>query len=246
MFSGKCLTQTSLAANPNTWSINSPYFCVDSHGFQLRTAGSLVQQALPTAQQRPPTSQLLKDILDRAPSDSFTLSWLAFILHERSFGIIMLFLGVLATVPVGSTVPGLVLSALAVQMIAGRTEPVFPRFITSRRLPTKRLLRLGEFTLPILVHLEKVIHPRWPAAIRATSRLLGLIILLLTAVLLLTPVPLSNIVPATLIAFIALAYIEEDGLVLSCALLLAVCFIAAASAAVWGTIAAASFIGHLW
>lgn len=42
--------------------------------------------------------------------------------------------------------------------------------------------------------------------------------MLLTARLLLNPLPFSNIVPAALIAIIALAYLE-DGLVLSLALL---------------------------
>ena len=71
-------------------------------------------------------------------------------------------------------------------------------------------------------------------------------VLLLTAVLLLTPVPLSNIAPATVIAVIALAYIEEDGLVLCFALLVAVALITAASAAVWGAIVSAVVISRDW
>ena len=66
--------------------------------------------------------------------------------------------------------------------------------------------------------------------------LMGVVVLMLTALLLLTPVPLSNVGPATVIALISLAYIEEDGLLRSVALLSAVIFIGIASAAVWGTI----------
>jgi hypothetical protein len=51
-------------------------------------------------------------------------------LHRHSFGIIMLCLGLLATTPVGSTVPGLILAVIAVQLIVGRAEPVFPHFRT--------------------------------------------------------------------------------------------------------------------
>jgi hypothetical protein len=57
--------------------------------------------------------------------------------------------------------------------------------------------------------------------------------------MLLTPVPLSNVAPAIVIALISLAYIEEDGLLLSSAFLAAVVLIGAASAAVWG-------ISHTW
>src|SRR5213078_2029377 len=82
-------------------------------------------------------------VIYQAPADYFTVGWLTSILQQRSFGIVMLFLGLLATIPVGSTVPGLMLAAMAVQLIAGRGEPVFPHFITTRRLPTRHLLRLG-------------------------------------------------------------------------------------------------------
>ncbi len=42
---------------------------------------------------------------------------------------------------------------------------------------------------------------------------------MLSARLILTPIPLSNILPALIIALISLAYTEEDGLVLSISLL---------------------------
>jgi hypothetical protein len=71
-------------------------------------------------------------------------------------------------------------------------------------------------------------------------------VLLLTAVLLLTPVPLSNIAPAFVIVLISLAYIEEDGLLLCFALLTAVVLIGVASAAVWGTIVSTILISHIW
>ena len=54
--------------------------------------------------------------------------------------------------------------------------------------------------------------------------------------MLLTPVPLSNVAPAMVISLISLAYVEEDGLLLSVALLAAITLIGIASAAIWGTI----------
>jgi hypothetical protein len=71
-------------------------------------------------------------------------------------------------------------------------------------------------------------------------------VLLLTVVLLLTPVPLSNIAPAIVIALISLAYLEEDGLLLCFALVAAVVLISIASAAVWGTIVSAVLISRIW
>ena len=158
----------------------------------------------------------------------------------------MLFLGLLATAPIGSMVPGLLLAVVAAQMIAGRPEPVFPHFITARRLPTRYLFRLGERAIPVLRYLEKAVHPRWPIASETAKRFVGVIVLLLTAVLLLTPVPLSNIAPAIVIVLISLADIEEDGLLLCFALLTAVVLIGVASAAVWGTIVSVILISRVW
>jgi hypothetical protein len=193
------------------------------------------------AKARTSSSQLLESLLDQAPADSFTFGWLMSALHQRSFGILILLLGLLATAPIGSTAPGLVLAAIAVQMIAGRDAPVFPRFITARQLPTRYLFLLGARSIPMLRYLEKAVHPRWPATFETAKRFVGIVVLLLTAILLLIPVPLSNIAPAMVIALIALAYIEEDGLLLAALVLLA-----AAAVAVWGTIVSAMLLIRFW
>ena len=164
---------------------------------------------LPATRERTPSSRVLEDLLRQAPPDQFTLGWVLSTLHQRSFGVVILFLGVLATAPIGSSVPGIMLTAVSVQMIAGIREPIFPRFITERRLPTQYLTRLGERAIPILRYLERVVHPRWPLAFDMARRFVGVVVLLLTATLLLTPVPLSNIPPAILVVLISLAYIEE-------------------------------------
>jgi hypothetical protein len=192
------------------------------------------------------SSRVLEEILDSAPADYFTLGWLTATLEQRSFGIMILFLGLLGTAPVGSTIPGLLLAVLAVQMIAGRGQPIFPQFIATRRLPTQSLRLVGERAIPFLKFLERAIHPRWPVAFEAARRAVGVVILLLTAVLLLFPLPLSNVVPAIVIAVISLAYIEEDGLLLLVALFVAVTLIGLTFAAVWGAVVSAILLTQLW
>jgi len=204
-----------------------------------------MEQALLDTRERTPSSRVLQDLLDQAPADHFTLGWLMSALHRRSFGIIILLLGVLAAAPIGSMVPGLMLAAVAVQMIAGRHDPVFPHFISARQLPTRHLFRLGRRAIPLLRYVENAVHPRWPTVFEAAKRFVGVMILLMAGVVLLTPVPLSNIPPAIVIALIALAYIEEDGLLLCIAFLAAAVLIGGASAAVWGTIVGAELISHV-
>ena len=76
-------------------------------------------------------------------------------------------------------------------------------------------------------------------------RFVGIAVLLLTAALLLTPIPFSNIAPAVLVILIALAYIEEDGLLLCFAFLAAFILIGIASLAVFGTIFSALHISDI-
>ena len=184
-----------------------------------------------------PSSRVLQEIIRQAPVEYVTVGWL--ISHRHSFGIVLLCLGLLATTPVGSTLPGLILAVMAAQMIVGRTQPVFPRFLMTRRLPSKQVLWIGGRAIHVLKYLEKLIHPRWPRTFEVAKRGVGVMILLLTAVLLLTPVPLSNVVPAIVISLISLAYVEEDGLLLSVGFIAAIILIGLGSAAVWGTIGAA-------
>jgi hypothetical protein len=200
---------------------------------------------LPVARQRTPSSRVLEDLLRKAPKDHFTFGWVMSTLHQRSFGVIILFLGVLATAPIGSSVPGIMLAAVAVQMIAGRREPVFPRFITDREIPTEYLFRLGTRAIPVLRYLERVVHPRWPTVFEATRRFVSIVVLLLTAALLLTPIPFSNVAPAVLIILVSLAYIEEDGLLLSFAFFGTIILLSIAIVTVWGAILSALLISDI-
>jgi hypothetical protein len=68
----------------------------------------------------------------------------------------------------------------------------------------------------------------------------------LSATLVFIPIPLSNVVPALVIALISLAYLEEDGVLLSIALLAGVIVLAVAAAAVWQMVVGAKWIIDLW
>ncbi|MHC2291706.1 exopolysaccharide biosynthesis protein [Bradyrhizobium barranii] len=193
-----------------------------------------------------PASVLLQRLHDEAPADHFTLGWLMSRMHKRSFGLIMLLLGVVAVAPGVSIVAGLLLMIPAFQMILGHNMPVFPRRVAARPLPTRHLAALVQRAVPVLRSLEKLIHPRWPTPFDATKRLVGAVVVLLNITLLFTPVPLSNVVPALVIALISLAYLEEDGLLLSIALLASVVVLAVELAVVWETILGAKWIFALW
>jgi hypothetical protein len=193
-----------------------------------------------------PTSVVLQRLHDEAPPDHFTLGWLMGSLSKRSFGIVMLLLALVAIAPGVSIVAGLLLMIPAFEMIAGRPAPVFPHRIAARPLPTRHLAALVQRAVPVLRYLERIIHPRWSTPFEATKRLVGMVVAILSATLVFSPIPLSNVVPALVIALISLAYLEEDGLLLSIAILAAVIVLAVESATVWEMVLGAKWIGSLW
>ena len=191
-----------------------------------------------------PASIVLQRLHDEAPLDHFTLGWVLARLHKHSFGILMLLLALVATVPGIAYIAGLLLMVPAFEMIAGRQAPSFPRGIAARPIPTRHLAALMQRAVPVLRFLEKATYPRWPTPPQATKRLVGMFVLLLNIVVVFSPIPFTSIVPALVIALISLAYLEQDGLLLLIGLSVAVGVLAIAAAAVWEAVAGAEWISR--
>ena len=192
-----------------------------------------------------PASVILQELHDAAPADNLTLGWLMGRLQNQSFALIMLLLAIVAVAPGISIVGGLLLLIPALQMIAGRSAPSFPRWIADRPLPAHKLGVVAERAISVLRSLEKVVRPRFPTPPEATKVVVGILVLLLTARLLLMPIPLSNILPAILIALIALGYLEGDGVLLSISLLAGVVVLAIDLGLIWQLLHGAKGIGLL-
>jgi len=207
----------------------------------MRPAEPFPDMSAPT-----PASVVLQRLHDDAPTENFTLEWLVRGLHKRSFGIIILVLAVVAIAPGISIVAGLLIMVPAFQMITGQHAPVFPRRIAAHPFPTRHLAALVQRAVPLLKYLKRIIHPRWHTPLRATKVVVGAIILMLSAAMVFSPIPFSNVVPALVIALIALAYLEEDGVLLSIALLAAVIVLAIAMGAVWETVRGAEWMSRFW
>jgi len=192
------------------------------------------------------TSVVLKRLQDEAPADHFTLGWLVASLRKRSYGMLMLVLALFALAPGVSFVAGLLLMIPSFQMIAGRSAPVFPRRITDRPLSTRHLAAVVRRAVPVLRYIEKMVHPRWHTPFEATKRIVGAVVMMLSVVLVAAPIPLGNVAPAVVIALISLAYLEEDGLLLSMALLAAVIVLTVMLVAVWEAVLGAQWVIGLW
>ncbi len=190
---------------------------------------------------RVPTSVVLEELLKDAPPDHVTIAWLMGSLRERSFGVVMLLMALVALVPGASMFIGVLLSVPGFQMILARRNPVLPRFVACRQLPTRRLARLIGRAVPLLRRIERLIRPRWHTPFEATKRVVGLVVLLLGATML-TPLPFGHVLPALVIVMISFAYLEEDGVFLCIALAAALVSLSITAAVAWAAVRASDWL----
>lgn len=186
---------------------------------------------------RVPTSDVLENLLKAAPQDLVTLDWIVTRLNDRSFGLVILLIAVVALVPGASPLAGILLAIMAFQMVLGRSGPALPGFVARRGLSTARLSRLIRRVVPMLRRIERLVRPRWHTPFEATKRAIGVVILLLSATLF-APIPFSQLIPGGVTALLAFAFLEEDGILLAIALAAAILSLLITAAAAWGTIEA--------
>jgi hypothetical protein len=191
-----------------------------------------------------PTSVHLARLLDDAEGTEVSVRWLIDALGERSFGLTLLMMALIAFVPGASTLVGVLIAWPAIQMILRHDAPVLPRFIARRQIAVEKLARAIRIVTPRLRWVEKAIRPRWPGGFRATRRLTGFLMLLL-GITMMSPFPFSHVIPAIIIMLLALAYLEEDGIILLIALTAAVASLAVTAAALWGVVATANWLDRL-
>jgi len=183
------------------------------------------------------TSQLLEELVAQAPDGPVDLEWLLSHLARRSFGLLLLLLGLLVIIPCVATVATLALLFPAIEMMLGHNAPSFPHFLSKRPFDFKRFKRFTVRVRPLLQAIESVSGPRWSARHDVTDRFVGLLVFLLT----LSagwPLPLIHVIPGILIVLIAVAYLQEDGLLLAIAVLAAVISLLGLGWAVWDSVKA--------
>lgn len=182
-----------------------------------------------------PTSVQLSRMLEKAEEPRVSVAWLMAQLGRRSFGLTLFFMAIVAFLPGASSIVGVLIAWPAVQMVLGHDQAVLPRVVTRRKVSVDSLARIIRYVTPRLAWVERLIRPRWATPFQTTKRLTGIVMLLL-GLSILSPLPFSHVVPALVIMLLALAYLEEDGVVLLIALLGALASLAMTAATVWGTV----------
>lgn len=166
----------------------------------------------------PRTSDILLGLALSFPRERVMLRDIGELLGNRSFGFLLLIFALPNTLPLGipgiSTLTGVPLALVALQMTFGMPRPYLPKWLAERSLRREDFRRLIERTAPSLQRLERIMRPRWVMLSGiAGERTLGTFCLLLAVVLAL-PIPFGNVLPALAIALMALGLIEKDGVLI--------------------------------
>lgn len=206
-----------------------------------------------SSEPNPPRAQRTSDILLglalNFPRERVLLRDIGELLGNRSFGFLLLIFALPNTLPLGipglSTLTGIPLALVALQMTFGLPRPYLPKWLAERSLPREDFRRLIERAVPWLQKLERVMKPRWLAltGIRG-ERALGTFCLILAVVLTL-PIPFGNLLPAIGVALMALGLIEKDGVLIVGAAVVGVIGLILVWGVLWAMLqAAAAFFQH--
>ena len=188
----------------------------------------------------PRASQLLRLAVAASHEPTVTIAEIVRGLRKRAFGFVLLAVALVNCVPlppVVSTLAGIPVFLVGVQLLLGWRNPWLPAFIRRRKFNRRHVAETLERAEPYLRWIERLSRPRWPLAVWfMTPRLVGSVVVLL-ALYIMAPLVFTNIPPAMAAVILAIALIEEDGLMLIVGVFAAAVALTVSSLLAAGTIA---------
>lgn len=177
------------------------------------SAAFLVRKPKP---HRPRAADLLEEFINNFQGDTITLADLLNALGHRAFGVAILVFALanllIANIPGISTVLGLPLIWISVQMVLGHRRPWLPKKLAERSFQRETFARMIKRACSVLRRVETLIKPRLLGlSSQQAEPYIGIIACAMSVVLAL-PIVFGNWLPAWGLAFMALGMIERDGL----------------------------------
>jgi hypothetical protein len=163
-----------------------------------------------------PLSAVIAAVLDEAEIRPVSLGDLLDRTADRGYGVLLLLLGLPMIIPFlppgSSTVVGPIYAAFAVQMLTGVRRPWIPQRFRTRVMARGTVRALRSRALPIIRTVERLSRPRglWVSE-RVVLRAAGLMVLLM-GIVLLSPLPFLNTLPALSVMLIGIGLLNRDAL----------------------------------
>ena len=164
-------------------------------------------------------SEILKKVGQKQIGGKTKISELMEDFHENGILLAMIFFSLPVAIPLPyppgfTTVMGIPLMILSIQMLLGNKKVSLPQKINDYELKNSTLRAISDKVVPRLVSVEKYVKPRFSFAKSVYCEQFIGFISLLAAFSVALPIPLTNAIPALGIAVMALGLLNRDGLVI--------------------------------
>jgi len=160
----------------------------------------------------------LHALLEKNSDDGLSLDTIIQSLGTRGFGVLLFLLSLPSALPVpapGYSTPfGILIAGLAIQMMVGRTTPVLPKWALRKSFSHDAANKMFGGGIKFLNKTEALVKPRMSWLGSKFGRATVSILVLVMAVLMILPIPLTNTLPAAVIFMIGIGLTERDGLVI--------------------------------
>ncbi|PNS07673.1 exopolysaccharide biosynthesis protein [Solilutibacter silvestris] len=171
------------------------------------------------------TRALLQALADGDSGDTLTLRGILDDFDERGFGMLLLIatLPAFIPIPVGGAISGPLVMFLGAQLLFGRKDVWLPNRIANWGPRREAFARFAARMSPWLGRLEHLIKPRIALLFdHPLTMALSGILLVITGALLALPIPATNYVFGGILLMFALALLEQDGVLLIIAWIVAI------------------------
>lgn len=196
----------------------------------------------------PPISQVLDHLL--ATDEHITIGEIVDRIDERGFGLLMLVLGLPMLFPIlppgASTLVGPLYALLALRLIIGMDRPWLPEFVRRKELSAHTLARLRRRGVPLIRRLERFSRPRFRVLNNPVIVRVAAVNVFVMGLVLLSPAPFLNTLPALSVMFIGLGLLNDDGVFLLAGLAVGIGVVALLSATIGLIVAALQRLFPWW
>jgi hypothetical protein len=189
-----------------------------------------VQESKKLTENKKLASDILKEVADTkdANSDKVTLFDIKTALHERGFGILIIIFSLPLSVPIPvlpgyTTILSIPLILFSLQLLFGFNSPWMPHWLERKSFQRSTLALVVEKTSPALKKIEKFMKPRMSFIFYGPGEKILAFVMLLCALSIALPLPLTNFIPAIGTTLISLGIMSKDGFLSILGVLISLC-----------------------
>lgn len=168
-------------------------------------------------------SEELQNLLKARHEGKLTVGSLFDSMGDRGFGLALLITSLPSALPIpaaGYSTPfGILLMILAGQILLNFQSPWIPQWARKIQISEKLTSLMVNGVAAFFKRVEHLIHPRWIWLMNKGTRWVTGFVVFFMALLMALPIPGTNTAPAGVIFLTGVAMVEEDGVLLSLAIL---------------------------